>query len=147
MQRTKRRHLQFDSLEAKALLSGVHPLAIHGGGGHGPVEIRQTDPSGRAGGGQGGYPNGEAFTGARIFMNGGAGGYLFRVPFSAKILKNGDAGGYLFGSTYSSARHFMNGGVGGYLNGVTYYSARHFMNGGVGGYVNGAAGIISTEAT
>jgi hypothetical protein len=68
-------------LEAKALLSGGHAHVILGGGGHGPVEIRQTNPGGKAGGNQGGYPNGEAFTGARIFMNGGAGGYLFRVPF------------------------------------------------------------------
>jgi|GEM_PF-765061 len=34
--------------------------AVLGGGGHGPVEIRQTNPGGKAGGSQGGYPNGES---------------------------------------------------------------------------------------
>ena len=158
MQRTKRRHLQFDSLEEKALLSGVHSHAIPGRGGHGPVEIRQTNPSGTGTlvdnvtsdsrvnrpvqhsslstqrlGGNGIPGNGSA----RIPTNGGSGGYPNGEAFTgARIPLNGGSGGYLNRVDYNAGIS-KDSKAAGYLFGAVYGGARIRMNGGSGGYLNG----------
>jgi hypothetical protein len=164
MRRTKRRHLQFDPLEERALLSGVHIHAIPSGGGRGLAEIRRTNPSGtgtlidkvapdsrvyrpvqhsslsthRLGGNEGIGNGNLASHGDPVNVGKGGPGNGLLGNGSARISTGGGSGGYPNGEAFTGARIPMNGGSGGYLNRVAY-NAGISKDSKAAGYLFGAA--------